>query len=62
MIHDKGTGRPCPRCGSPMADLRSMSARLCSNGRCGLATEWNLAPGQPPLLGSNRVDRKEKPE
>lgn len=53
-----GLGRPCPKCGSPMVDLRSLSARLCSNGRCGLAIEWSLALGQSPLLGSNRGSRR----
>lgn len=60
MSHDNGTGRTCPDCWSPMTDLRSLNARLCSNGKCQLLVDWNLSLGQRPLLGSNRADRKEK--
>lgn len=59
MSHDNGRGRACPDCGEPMTDLRSLNARQCTNGKCALVVDWNLAPGQLPLLGSNRIDRKE---
>ena len=56
---DLPMGRACPDCGEPMTDLRSHNARQCTNGRCQLITGWHLAPGQKPLIGSNRIDRKE---
>lgn len=56
---DLPTGRACPDCREPMTDLRSLNARQCTNGRCQLITGWHLAPGQKPLIGSNRIDRKE---
>lgn len=59
MSNEAATGRPCPDCQSPMTDLRSLNARMCTNGRCQAITDWNLSPGQRPLLGSNRTDRKE---
>ena len=54
----KPAGKPCPDCGEPMSDLRSMYARQCTNGRCGLVVDWNLAPGQLPLIANNRATRK----
>lgn len=60
MSHDTGWGRPCPDCKAPMVDLRSLNARLCSNGSCQAMTDWKLSPGQRPLLGNNRIDRKEQ--
>ncbi len=62
MSHENGLGKRCPGCGEPMVDLRSLNARQCTNGTCALVVDWNLAPGQQPLLGSNRIDRKEKTE
>ena len=54
----KPAGKPCPDCGEPMSDLRSIYVRHCTNGRCGLVVDWNLAPGQPPLINNNRATRK----
>lgn len=54
----KPAGKPCPDCGEPMTDLRSMYVRQCTNGRCGLVVGWNLAPGQPPLINNNRATRR----
>lgn len=48
-------GKPCPVCSSPMVNLMSQFVRLCSNNKCGHWVEWNLNPGQKPLLGSNRA-------
>ena len=58
MSHEDGLGKRCPDCGAPMVDLRSLDMRLCSSGRCGRVVPWGLAPGQAPLLGSNRSDRR----
>jgi hypothetical protein len=60
MSHENGLGKRCPDCGAPMTDLRSLNSRMCSNGACQLMTDWNLSPGQRPLLGNNRIDRKEQ--
>lgn len=43
-----------------MSDLRSQSARVCTNGKCGLVAGWELKPGQPPLITNNRADRRAK--
>lgn len=51
-----GSGKPCPRCGSPMADLRSMQKRLCAS--CGHEEDWTLAHGQAPLIGPSRAKNK----
>lgn len=51
-------GKPCPRCNSPLADLRSMNKRQCTG--CGRYFAWELSEGQRPLLGSNRADRRIK--
>lgn len=55
---DTPTGRACPDCGEPMADLRSLNSRQCTNGRCQLIADWHLAPGQLPLIANNRATRK----
>ncbi len=60
MSQDNGTGRPCPDCSEPMSDLRSQNTRVCTNGKCGLVADWNLKPGQPPLITNNRADRRAK--
>lgn len=59
-------GLPCPKCGSPMADLRGVPLeraeghRLCSNGKCQHEELWALRQGQPPLISTNRDKRKDK--
>jgi hypothetical protein len=53
-MNDKPKGRPCAACGSPLSDLRSQFVRICSNGKCGKTEQWNLDPGQAPLLGESR--------
>ena len=55
---DLPTGRACPDCREPMADLRSHNARQCTNGRCQLITGWHLAHGQKSLIANNRATRK----
>lgn len=48
----------CPTCRAELVALRSINAKLCSNGKCQQVIDWQLAPGQKPLVGSNRQDRK----
>lgn len=48
-------GKPCPHCGSPLSDLRSINHRQCSG--CARYYKWELSEGQKPLVGSNRQDR-----
>jgi len=48
----------CPDCRAELVALRSINAKLCSNGKCQQVIDWHLAPGQKPLVGSNRQDRK----
>ena len=53
-MSDNPKGRPCAACGSPLSDIRSQFVRICSNGKCGKTEQWNLDPGQAPLLGESR--------
>lgn len=48
--------RPCPVCGGPMCALASLNKLLCAD--CKHEVTWMLDPGQKPLVGSNRQDRK----
>lgn len=57
MSHDTAMGKKCPACSAPMVDLRSLNLRQCVG--CRREFDWHLADGQRPLIGSNRVDRKE---
>lgn len=52
---DEPRGKPCPRCGSPLVDLRTMNRRQCCG--CKRYFVWHLDEGQKPLIGSNRQDR-----
>lgn len=47
----------CPTCRAELVALRSINAKMCS-GPCKELFAWNLKPGQKPLVGSNRQDRK----
>lgn len=47
----------CPTCRAELVALRSINAKMCS-GPCKTMYDWQLAPGQKPLVGSNRQDRK----
>lgn len=49
--------KACPKCAGPLVDLRSLNVRLCAD--CKSEYPWHLAPGQRPLIGNNRQDRKE---
>ena len=53
---DEGSWKPCPKCATPMVDLRSINLRQCV--KCGHVEAWLLAKGQRPLINTNRGDRK----
>lgn len=59
MSHDNGLGKRCPDCGEPMSNMPSLNRRQCATG-CKKQHDWHLAPGQAPLVGNNRIDRKEQ--
>ncbi len=48
----------CPKCGGPLVPLRSLLLKLCTD--CQHEVPWPLAPGQPPLITTNRDKRKDK--
>lgn len=54
---DAPKGRPCPACSEPLSDLATQFERHCTNGKCQAVWPWELKPGQPPLISSNR-DRR----
>ena len=56
MIDDKGTGKPCPECGTPMVGYSSIDLRECVG--CDHSEPWELAEGQKPLINSSRGDKK----
>ena len=58
MIDDKGTGKPCPECGTPMVGYSSIDLRECVG--CKHSEPWKLDEGQKPLLTNNRDVRKDK--
>ena len=33
MTQDDGTGKPCPKCGTPMVNLSSINQRQCTSSR-----------------------------
>lgn len=51
-----GTGKPCPLCGTPMINLRSINLRICCG--CKHNEAWHLSEGQKPLINTSRGDRK----
>lgn len=50
----KHKATPCKH--EHMILLRSQQVKICAD--CGEEKEWPLDPGQKPLVGSNRIDRK----
>lgn len=47
----------CPNCGNTDLVLyRSMNLKQCPD--CRTEIPWTLDPGQKPLIGTNRQDRK----
>lgn len=50
--------KACPKCSGPLVQLRSLNLRICND--CKAEYEWNLKPGQPPLITNNRADRRAK--
>ena len=52
-----GTGKPCPKCGTPMVNLSSINLRECVG--CQHKEPWHLSEGQKPLINNNRGDRKQ---
>ena len=53
-MSDDHKGKECIKCESPMSNLYSQFLRICTNGKCGNSEQWNLDPGQAPLLGESR--------
>ena len=51
-----GTGKPCPKCGTPMVNLASINERQCIG--CGHSEPWKLSEGQKPLINTSRGDKK----
>lgn len=49
--------KTCPKCAAPLVALRSLNARICID--CKTEHDWHLAPGQKPLITTNRDNRKE---
>lgn len=49
---DDARGNPCPTCGHPLIDLRSLELRICSG--CDREYGWPLGAEQAPLVGNNR--------
>jgi len=48
----------CPFCGSTVVvPLRSINRKICNC--CKQEFEWNLSPGQKPLQGPSRADRRQ---
>lgn len=47
----------CKVCGcTDLSSLRSLNVKKCTS--CGYEMEWNLDPGQLPLVRSNRMVKK----
>lgn len=47
----------CTQCGcQQLSPLRSLNVKKCTS--CGHEMEWNLDPGQLPLVRSNRMVKK----
>lgn len=42
----------CPSCCSPLHPIRSQFIKMC--GSCDYQEEWQLKPGQKPLITNNR--------
>ena len=50
----------CLRCGCEyLSPLRSLNTKKCTS--CGHEMDWNLDPGQLPLVRSNRMVKRDKP-
>ena len=58
MIDDKGTGKPCPNCGTPMVGIGTHQVRECVG--CHTTHPWPRGEDQPPLVTNNRDTRKDK--
>ena len=46
-----GTGKPCPKCGTPMVNLSSINEHCIGCGHC---EPWKLAEGQKSILGKGK--------
>ena len=51
--NDDARGKACPACSGPLVSFATMNLRIC--GDCKREFDWQLAPGQKPLLANNRV-------
>lgn len=61
-IHDSRKFKPkkntCTKCGcEQLSQLRSINTKKCTS--CGHEMDWNLDPGQLPLVRSNRMVKRE---
>jgi ssDNA-binding Zn-finger/Zn-ribbon topoisomerase 1 len=52
-----GTGKPCPKCGTPMVNLSSINERQCIG--CGHCEPWKLAEGQKSILGKGKGEKQQ---
>lgn len=50
---DDARGKPCPVCRGPLVSFSTMDLRLCAD--CGREFNWQLLPGQKPLVANNRL-------
>lgn len=61
QIYDSRQFKPkkhtCTQCGcEQLSQLRSINIKKCTS--CGHEMEWNLDPGQMPLVRSNRMVKR----
>ena len=57
---NKTTVRKCHKCGcTELSYLRSLNVKKCTS--CSHEMEWNLDPGQMPLVRNNRMVKRNKP-
>jgi ssDNA-binding Zn-finger/Zn-ribbon topoisomerase 1 len=57
MAMTDGTGKPCPKCGTPMVNLSSINERQCIG--CGHSEPWKLAEGQKSILGKGKGEKQQ---
>ncbi len=55
-LNDEDSKNTCPECNSPLSLMRSNNLKECTS--CDYKCDWDLDPGQKPLIGSNRGDRR----
>lgn len=50
--HKKCSKNTCPNCCAPLHPIRSQFVKMC--GSCDYQEDWQLKPGQKPLVTNNR--------